>query len=103
MQKKKGISLIVLVITYAIDEYGYQINNADYVSVTSDELYVPAKYSYWLASPAAKNIYNVIGAGSNNIIIGDYTYSYSIRPVVCLKATIPAIVGSGEYDFSLTK
>lgn len=55
MQKKKGISLIVLVITYAIDEYGYQINNADYVSVTSDGLYVPA------------------------------------------------IVGSGEYDFSLTK
>ena len=83
--------------------YGYEINGANYVEVTSDGLYVPSDYYYWLASPSAINgtfVMNALGGG-----VGNYGYNGTsgVRPVVCLKSNIPATVGTGDYDFSLTK
>jgi hypothetical protein len=34
---------------------------------------------------------------------GVFYTNKEIRPVVCLKSSIPATVGTGDYDFCLTK
>ncbi|MBR6613550.1 MAG: type II secretion system protein [Clostridia bacterium] len=85
------------------DTYGYKINNATYVSITSDGLYVPSNYYYWLASPSANYYDIVLDVGSGRVGSGSYDGSGDVRPVVCLKSSIPATVGTGDYDFSLTK
>ncbi|MBR6689251.1 MAG: hypothetical protein IKL68_04475, partial [Clostridia bacterium] len=84
------------------DTDGYKINNAYYVYVTSDGLYVPSDY-YWLASPSASHGSSVMVAGSGNVGDDSCNCAIGVRPVVCLKSSIPAIAGTGEYDFSLTK
>ena len=83
--------------------YGYEINGANYVEVTSDGLYVPSNYNYWLASPSAGNNSRVVRAGDAGVGNNLYDYPYGVRPVVCLKSSITATVGTGDYDFSLTK
>ncbi len=90
-------------MTLTTDAYGYIINNFNYESVTSDGLYVPSYYDYWLASPAADSDSHVLGAGSGCVNAYYYNYIAGVRPVVCLKSSIPATVGTGDYDFSLTK
>ena len=86
------------------DTYGYKINNAYVVSgLTSDGLYVPSSYKYWLASPSANSYYNVLSAGYDLVGPDYYDFVNGVRPVVCLKSNIPATVGTGDYDFSLTK
>ena len=90
-------------ITLTTDTYGYKINNVTYVEITSDGLYVPSDYHCWLASPSAGgNIYGVY-AGYDYVGGNGYYGDGGIRPVVCLKSSIPATVGTGDYDFSLTK
>ncbi len=86
-----------------IDTYGYKINNAIYVSVTSDGLYVPSSYRYWLVSPSAYDYDYVMLAGYDEVDQNRFINTSGVRPVVCLKSTIPATVGTGDYDFSLTK
>ena len=86
-----------------IDTYGYRINNTIYVSVTSDGLYVPSNYRYWLASPSAYDYDYVMLAGYDEVDQNRFIDTSGVRPVVCLKSTIPATVGTGDYDFSLTK
>ncbi len=83
--------------------YGYMINSADYVSVTSDGLYVPSDYYYWLASPADIDYDSVVYVGYGRGESSLCDAPYGVRPVVCLKSSIPATVGTGDYDFSLTK
>ena len=85
------------------DTYGYKINNAYYVSVTSDGLYVPSSYYYWLASPSAGYNNIVVRAGTGGVNNYPCGTPNGVRPVVCLKSNIPATVGTGDYDFSLTK
>ena len=85
------------------DTYGYKINNAYYVSVTSDGLYVPSSYYYWLASPSAYGNDIVVYAGGGCVGRSYYYVTNGVRPVVSLKSNIPATVGTGDYDFSLTK
>ena len=86
------------------DTYGYKINNDYYVSgLTSDGLYVPSSYWYWLASPSAGIYDRVMYAGLDYVDGDGYGRTYGVRPVVCLKSNIPATVGTGDYDFSLTK
>ena len=85
------------------DTYGYKINNSNSVSVTSDGLYVPSDYWYWLASPSAYSLSIVMNAGYGRVNIDNYRNTGGVRPVVCLKSSIPATVGTGDYDFSLTK
>ena len=95
-------------LTLSIEERGYKINeqNENYpISVTSDGLYVLADNSYWLSSPGyydevADDFYCV---GRMTVHAPDCTSSGGVRPVVCLKASIPATVGTGDYDFSLIK
>ena len=84
------------------DTYGYKINNSNSVSVTSDGLYVPSDYWYWLASPSAYDNDDLMDAGIDVVACTDYNTG-GARPVVCLKSSIPATVGTGDYDFSLTK
>ncbi len=93
------------VLSISIDTYGYKINNDCYVKVTSDGLYVPSDYGYWLASPITDYVSNdcVMGAVDDSLNTLYYTHHYGVRPVVCLKSSIPATVGTGDYDFSLTK
>ncbi|MBR6689611.1 MAG: hypothetical protein IKL68_06320, partial [Clostridia bacterium] len=93
-------------MTLTTDTYGYMINNDYYVHVTSDELYVPSHYYYWLASPSAygdNRVNRVMGAGTGRVDRRGCDISSRVRPVVCLKSSIPATVGTGDYDFSLTK
>ena len=86
------------------DTYGYMINNDYYVSgLTSDGLYVPSSYWYWLASPSAYYDDFVMAAGYDYVGTYYYDYALGVRPVVCLKSNIPATVGTGDYDFSVTK
>ena len=90
-------------MTLTTDTYGYKINGDYYVSVTSDGLYVPSDYWYWLASPSAYYYGSVMYAGYGTVDYGDCDNPHGVRPVVCLKSSIPATVGTGDYDFSLTK
>ena len=90
-------------MTLTTDTYGYMINNDYYVDVTSDGLYVPSDYWCWLASPSAASINFVMLAGGDGVGYGGYRGTRGVRPVVCLKSSIPATVGTGDYDFSLTK
>ena len=94
--------------TLSTEERGYKINeqNENYpISVTSDGLYVLADNGYWLSSPGYYDIvaddFYYVGLGK--IYAPDCTTSNKIRPVVCLKASIPATTGTGDYDFSLVK
>ena len=90
--------------TITTSTYGYQINGANNVSdLTSDGLYVPSDYYYWLASPSAYGNLYVLYAGYDYVGENNCSNRYDIRPVVCLKSSIPATVGTGDYDFSLTK
>ena len=90
-------------MTLTTDTFGYKINDGYYVKLTSDGLYVPSNYNYWLASPSAYDCIYVMLAGLDNVYAYGYFDSYGVRPVVCLKSSIPATVGTGDYDFSLTK
>ena len=91
-------------------EYGYFINNKN-VSIlsglTTDGLYLLNNKTYWTATPSAydngdgiMDVYRVSGTSIN----GGYVdiEAWGIRPVVCLKASIPATVGT-TTDFSLVK
>ena len=93
--------------------YGYYINEKDSETIAqTDTLYVwntSSGATIWLASPSGAES----GTGYSNIcvITGGTLYKYThyngtsegVRPVVCLKSSIPATVGTGDYDFSLTK
>ena len=91
-------------MTLTTDTWGYKINNDTYLEATSDGLYVPSDYKYWLASPSPfYDSYYVMYAGDDYVSSNGYGLTYGVRPVVCLKSSIPATVGTGDYDFSLTK
>ena len=90
-------------MTLTTDTYGYKINGDYGVDVTSDGLYVPSDYYYWLASPSAGDFNCVMLAGYGCVYFSLYDSTDGVRPVVCLKSSIPATVGTGDYDFSLTK
>ena len=90
-------------LTITTDIYGYKINTDYYVEVTSDELYVPSSYYYWLASPTNNSDCYVANTGMGVVSDLDCNDPSGIRPVVCLKSSIPATVGTGDYDFNLTK
>ncbi|MBR6688386.1 MAG: hypothetical protein IKL68_00005, partial [Clostridia bacterium] len=94
-------------MTLTTDTFGYKINGDDYVDdyveVTSDGLYVPSDYWYWLVSPSAYDSNTVLNAGKDYVGIDYYATTGGVCPVVCLKSSIPATVGTGDYDFSLTK
>ena len=91
------------------DTYGYNINDYIYVDkLTTDSLYFPNNMRYAFASPAQGHIYNagdcLFAWSSTTNFFGDSWYggSLGVRPVVCLKASIPATVGT-TTDFSLAK
>ena len=90
-------------MTLTTDTYGYKINGDYCVEVTSDGLYVPSDYWYWLASPSAGYFSSVLFVGVGSVGDNGYDITNRVRPVVCLKSSIPATVGTGDYDFSLTK
>ncbi|MBR6689323.1 MAG: hypothetical protein IKL68_04840, partial [Clostridia bacterium] len=88
-----------------ISEYGYEMDGYPDALVTSDGLYVPSGYYYWLASPSAYSEFYgyVMLAGSGRVDNMEHSSAYGVRPVICLKASIPATVGTGDYDFNLVK
>ena len=90
-------------MTVSIDTKGYKINNSFGEGVTSDGLYVTSDYWYWLASPSAGSNIDVMSACDGLVEFSHYNIPYGVRPVVCLKSSIPATVGTGDCDFSLTK
>ncbi|MBR6689126.1 MAG: hypothetical protein IKL68_03840 [Clostridia bacterium] len=90
-----------------LTENGYMVNDDTGTSleVTSDGFYVTTDNMYWLASPSADSIgpvgITIVGYGR----ILDTYFSDGpccVTPVVCLKASTPAKVGTGSYDFELT-
>ena len=87
----------------SIDNNGYKINNAYNLNLTSDGFYIPTNYWYWLAAPSDFIVDGVMGAGNGKVSNRTYDNSYSVRPVVCLKANIKAIVGDENSKFCLIK
>ena len=88
--------------------YGYYINGVGTVRISStDKLYAwsgASETSTWLASPSAGDPTYVQGLGytASLIDLNYYITVYGVRPVVCLKASIPASRGT-TTDFSLVK
>ncbi len=85
---------------------GYAVNGTHEIEITStDDLYIwnnEYNAAIWLASPHREShLTCYVGfdhVGGTNA----YFTAYGIRPVVCLKASIPATVGT-TTDFSLVK
>ena len=91
-------------MTLTTATYGYNINgNYSLSGLTSDEFYILSSTYTWLASPGNGRSDTVIRVGYSVLDADINGCDYDIRPVVCLKASIPATVGNGEYDFSLVK
>ena len=95
---------------------GYMINTLGRTGIsglTNDGLYFSATNPYVVVSPNANE--DATGPhylfASENQMLGschfhsraDFMGEKYIRPVVCLKSSIPATVGTGDYDFSLVK
>ena len=89
------------VLTVSAGTIGYLLNGLDHLVITEDEFYVPS-IRYWLASPCCSP-YDIMFAGEDYIAGGGESEVHNIRPVVCLKSSIPATVGTGDYQFSLVK
>ena len=84
-------------------------SNTTYQSIsTIDSLYIwstASDTSIRLASPSAGGTNDLMLAYCSGSVT-HYNYrdaNYGVRPVVCLKSTIPATVGNGDYDFNLVK
>jgi hypothetical protein len=90
-------------MTLTKNVYGYKITNGYFVDAASDGLYIAPNYYYWLASPSAYANNYVMCAGFGGVGGGGNSSACDIRPVVCLKASIPATVSTGDYSFSLIK
>lgn len=80
-------------ITPVVSEYGYMINDGtttDYVitGLNSDDLYLPI---CWLASPSSYMMSTVMCTAVTAITY-NHTVCNGLRPVVCLRADIPAHV-----------
>ncbi len=87
----------------SLDTFGYKINDAIYLKdLTSDGLYV-GEYNCWVASPSSKGNGYAFLSIPGYVSYGDCSGTQSVRPVVCLKASIPATIGTGDYDFNLKK
>ena len=89
-------------ISLTTDLFGYWISGNDMFSAAEDELYL-SSVQHWVASPPAGGVECLIEVSAGDIAYRQYNSSSGIRPVVCLKASIPATVGTGEYDFNLVK
>ena len=90
-------------INLTTDTWGYKMNDEYYVEVTNSVGYAISDYYYWLASPSAYSAITVGGAGGASVGRDDYNKARDVLPVVCLKSSIPAKVGTGDYDFNLVK
>ena len=88
-------------MTLTTDTYGYYINGESTIEVIGDGLYV-MNYEYWLSSPSAVAYIPVMKVSTDAVNIYDIVMPNGVRPVVCLKASIPATTGT-TTDFSLVK
>ena len=83
---------------------GYWINGGISESLSvNDGLYSIANAIYWLAAPSMCTSGCVYRIGNATIDDVDCSMVNGIRPVICLKASIPAKTGTGDYDFELVK
>ena len=87
-------------LTITTDTYGYRISDNYKETVTSDGLYVPLDTNYWLASPSASADRFLLYARNDFLDAGSYYDARGVRPVVCLKSSIPAKV-NGTTGFTL--
>ncbi len=81
------------------DKYGYKYNQRDLNDLEVDGLHILGEYnSYWLSSPC--NYYGYLNSllvVSENSMTDDMASEpWGIRPVVCLKASIPAKAGGNN-------
>ena len=88
------------IMTLTTNTYGYEINNTTTVDLTVDGIYVVSSSSIWLASPSNSMSNSLMVVNSRNV--GSSNMQCDVRPVVCLKASIPATTGT-TTDFSLVK
>ena len=87
-------------------------SNTTYQDIArTDSLYIwstMSNTSIWLASPSGSGTYYLLNAINGGYVnYNNYASSsnanYGARPVVCLRSSIPATLGNGDYDFSLVK
>ncbi len=87
---------------------GYYINEPGSSGVGGliiDEIYcVTGKYVWLAAKSAWGDRMGTVGTGNEGGVSSTVVDQLAVlRPVVCLNANIPAKVGTGAYDFTLTK
>ena len=83
-------------------KWGYNINGSEFMN---DGLYIPKSGYCWTTSPVGNSNTGVLVSGDSAIKHeSSYTNTeaYGIYPVVCLKASIPAKVGT-RTNFTLIK
>ena len=87
-------------LTITTGTYGYQINGTTGVSLstTTDDLYTQSR-NIWFANPSDSDSNKVYIVG-DRIISANCGASNGVRPVVCLKSSIPAKV-NGDTGFTL--
>ncbi len=90
-------------LNISLGSAGYRINDEEpSIELWNDGLYTRTNGSYWLASPADCFTDDVMGVYATSLSFNLNVETLGIRPVVCLKASIPATVGT-TTDFSLVK
>ncbi|MBR6688502.1 MAG: hypothetical protein IKL68_00600 [Clostridia bacterium] len=91
-------------ITLSIGDEGYLINNKAFLTLETDGFLLEENNSYSLLSPTYECNCCLIQASNNTIGKDDCDEGFheNIRPAVCLKASIPASVGT-KTNFSLEK
>lgn len=82
-------------INIGIGTYGYMINNgASIEGIEQDGLYATGNIEYILASPVYVRSDIVFIIGTNYIRSDMCSVKFAVRPVVCLKGSIPAVKGT---------
>ena len=95
----------LLTPTPVSNKWGYFINNEFSLTVEADGLYIPTNGFCWLTTTLGNTNTGIWRAGAGKISSSTSSNDkndYGIYPVVCLKATIPAKIGTNT-NFSLIK
>ncbi len=90
-------------IEITLGPLGYKINGgASIGGINGKKPYVSKNNYVWMASPVYSSLSGVMSFSSSELAYAGYTASKEVQPVICLKASILAKVGT-TTDFTLIK
>lgn len=90
-------------IEITLESLGYKINGGESISgINGKKPYVSKNNYVWMTSPIYSSLSGVMSFSSSELAYAGYSASKEVQPVVCLKASILAKVGT-ITDFTLIK